>query len=94
MPNLPDFDMSQQERNDNSEPAFDTNSTSRLLTVPKAAAYLGVSQYSLRKMVRQGQLPTRQVASRKMIPSSLLREWLGPADRTDALVTHREKSIV
>jgi hypothetical protein len=74
---LQDFEMTQLDRRETTEGTAATTSNCRLWTVPKTAAYLGLSEYSVRRMVRQGQLPTRQVASRKLIPVALLRGWLG-----------------
>jgi excisionase family DNA binding protein len=71
-----------------------TATNRRLLTVPKTAAYLGLSEYSVRKMVHQGQLPTRQVASRKMIPVALLREWLERHVDVDDPAAAQGESIV
>jgi Helix-turn-helix domain len=74
---LQDYEMTQSEQQETTEITAAAATNRRLLTVPKTAAYLGLSEYAVRKIVRQGQLPTRQVASRQMIPVTLLREWLG-----------------
>jgi hypothetical protein len=81
---LQDYEMTRLE---DSEITATPARNRRLLTVPKTAAYLGLSEYAVRKMVRKGQLPTRQVASRQMIPVSLLREWLGREIRVDVGAT-------
>src|ERR1017187_10157340 len=73
---LRDFEMTQLDREKTADTRAATAANRQLLTVPKTAAYLGLSEYSVRTMVRRGQLPTRQVASRTMIPVTLLREWL------------------
>jgi hypothetical protein len=75
---LQDFKMTQLEQQQLATTTADNRR--QLLTVPGTAAYLGLSEYSVRKMVRDGQLPTRQVAKRQMVPVALLRDWLGGSD--------------
>ena len=86
--------MTESKQQETNEIATSAAATSRqLLTVPKTASYLGLSENAVRKMVRQGQLPTRQVASRQMVWVTLLREWLGREDDVDVRGT-RETTVV
>jgi excisionase family DNA binding protein len=51
----------------------------KLLTAPKAAAYLGLSESRVRQMLTGGQLPTRTVGKRLMVPLPALERWLTEA---------------
>jgi excisionase family DNA binding protein len=50
--------------------------SAQLLTAPRVAAYLGLSRYAVRQMITNGQIPTRAVGKRRLVPRALLDVWL------------------
>jgi len=54
----------------------DNQKASVLLTAPKAAVALGLSEFRIRQMLKDGQLPCRPVGKRLMVPSVALEKWL------------------
>jgi excisionase family DNA binding protein len=47
-----------------------------LLNIREAAAVLGVSERTIRRLVKEGKLPTVQIGSRRLFRSDTLREWV------------------
>jgi excisionase family DNA binding protein len=54
----------------------------RLLTIPQAAAFLGRDKDIVAEAVRIGQIPSRRVGSRRLIPMRALLAWLEEGDPT------------
>jgi excisionase family DNA binding protein len=71
-------------RPDRSEEPTEQNPSPRLLTIPEAARYLGVSKYSVRGMAQRGQLPTVPVCARLRVPADALERLLSQTHQSAA----------
>jgi excisionase family DNA binding protein len=48
----------------------------RLMTAPRAAEFLGLSNTTVRRAIATGQVPSVVVGKRRLIPGELLQAWL------------------
>lgn len=55
------------------------------ITVNEAALLLGIGRSAAYEAARRGQLPTRRVGRRLLVPVPAFLEWLGASASTDAL---------
>lgn len=55
-------------------PVADPNSPT--LSVPQAARYLGISEWLAYEAVRRGEIPSRRIGGRILVPRTLLVAWL------------------
>lgn len=51
------------------------------ISVPKAAARLGVSDWLIRDMIQRGELPSTRVRRRLLVPIKDLNEWVAAHTR-------------
>ncbi|MEX2324055.1 MAG: helix-turn-helix domain-containing protein [Acidimicrobiia bacterium] len=51
------------------------------LSIAETAALLGLGRTSAYEAARRGQIPTRRLGRRVMVPVPALLEWLGATDR-------------
>jgi excisionase family DNA binding protein len=60
-------------------PPPDAKLNAKLISIPKCAAILGVSRYTIYRMVKDDQLHGVQVGGRRMVSIKSLNELLGAA---------------
>ena len=51
------------------------------LSIPKTAARLGVSSWTVRRMLDAGQLPEIRIRGRRMVPTAGLERWVAENTR-------------
>lgn len=57
--------------------------TRTTITVEEAAALLGIGRTAAYEAARRGQLPTRRLGRRLVVPVPAFLDWLGPTPATD-----------
>ena len=57
--------------------------TRTTITVEEAGALLGIGRTAAYEAARRGQLPTRRLGRRLVVPVPAFLDWLGPAPATD-----------
>ena len=58
-----------------------------LLTIEETALYLRVSESTVRRMVKDGRIPARQIGRQWRIPRAALEEYLGGDNPLELLAT-------